>query len=251
MFYKTSYRGVLSSDAMASNSADEDDDESLILMKDQRVFGAGIRRKGIKFVSSTDSPEQLSASRTPTPGAGDRYLAIVLNKKGAGEDSNEKQSEQLLSAKTSREPEQSNTAVCKICRLPLSTDEVRANLKPHETSLTHQVCLEHSHPPSHLDRNSQGLKYLSSYGWDPDTRQGLGATGSGIRIPVKVQPKNDTLGLGLLAPSHSNKVVKQPPKKLDAKQTRKGEAQAQKDRQRLRDLFYQHEDVGKYLGSNG
>ncbi|KAL8723542.1 MAG: hypothetical protein Q9225_000177 [Loekoesia sp. 1 TL-2023] len=236
---------------MASNLADEDDDESLIPMQDQQVFGAGIWRKEIKFVSSTDSPDQPSASRTPTPGAGDRYLAIVLNKKGAVEDGNEKQSKQLFSAKTSRESEQSNPAFCKICRLPLSTDEARTNLKPHETSLTHQVCLEHSHPPSHLDRNSQGLKYLSSYGWDPDARRGLGATGSGIRIPVKAQPKNDTLGLGLLAPLPSNKVVKHPPKKLDAKQTRKGEVQAQKERQRLKDLFYQHEDVEKYLGSNG
>ncbi|KAI4168072.1 MAG: hypothetical protein LQ343_006671 [Gyalolechia ehrenbergii] len=231
--------------------ADEDDDEYLIPLQDQRVFGAGMRRKGIKFVSPLDDgTDQQSTSKFSSQGAGDRYLAIVLNKNRLQDDSNEKQPGEKFCADVSSDPEP-EPAICEICRLPIAIDNHEAReaiRKPHETSLAHQACLEHSHPPSHLYRNRHGFKYLSLYGWDPDARQGLGATGTGIRMPIKAQPKNDTLGLGLPAPSTSSKVIKQPLKKLDAKQTRKGEAQAQKERQRLRNIFYQHEDVEKYLG---
>ncbi|KAL8944594.1 MAG: hypothetical protein Q9211_000519 [Gyalolechia sp. 1 TL-2023] len=229
--------------------ADEDDDDYLIPLQDQRAFGAGIRRKRITFVSSVDDDtEQQSTSRSSNKGVGDRYLAIVLNKNRPQEDSNKEPPGEIFRAETVSGPEP-EPAICDICRLPIAIDNSDARdaiRKPHETSLAHQACLKHSHPPSHLDRNRQGLKYLSSYGWDPDARQGLGATGTGIRMPIKAQPKNDTLGLGLPAPS--NKVIKQPSKKLDARQTRKGEGQAQKERQRLRNIFYQHDDVEKYLG---
>ena len=235
--------------------SENDDNEYYVPLQDQRVFSAGIRRKGVKFVPSTNSdPDQQSELGSPAKGAGDRYLAIVLDKKRIKNGLENDQPRETPLAETTSETETPAVAVCDVCRLPIPTDDDDAegvNPKPHETSLAHQVCLEHSHPPSHLDRSRQGLKYLSSYGWDPDARQGLGATGAGIRIPIKSQPKNDSLGLGLLAPLPSNKIIKHPLKKLDAKQTRKGEAQMQRDRQKLREMFYQHEDVDKYLGSNG
>ncbi|KAL8761186.1 MAG: hypothetical protein Q9184_002676 [Pyrenodesmia sp. 2 TL-2023] len=236
--------------------ADESEDEYLVPMQDQRVFGAGIRRKKINLVSSGE-PKRLPP-KAPKPRAGDRYLAIVFDKNG-GIDSTELQSEEAqhkekLSTTDTRRS--GGRAVCEICSLPIVSDTVglagleTINVRPHESSLAHQVCLEHSHPPSHLDRNRQGLKYLSNYGWDPDSRQGLGATGTGIRVPVKAKPKNDTLGLGVLGPASSNKVSKPPLKKLDAKKTREAEGKGRTDRKKLRNMFYQSHEVDKHLGSN-
>ncbi|KAL8758629.1 MAG: hypothetical protein Q9199_001368 [Rusavskia elegans] len=226
-----------------------DEGEYVIPLKDQSVFGAGVRRKKIDFVPSKGD-EQHPVSASTTPGAGDRYLSIVLNRLDAssGTEVNEnRDSSNLVNT---------NTSICEICKLPIETKDAEAEIqssKPHETSLAHQLCLEHSHPPSHLDRTRQGLRYLSSYGWDPDARFGLGATGTGIRIPVKTKPKNDTMGLGLVvAPSSTtNKVSKPAVKKLDAKKTRKAEESAKREREKLRNMFYEREDVERYLGSGG
>ncbi|KAI4116951.1 MAG: hypothetical protein LQ345_002726 [Seirophora villosa] len=223
-------------------------------LQDQRVFGTGIRRKKINFVASGNDTKEQFAPKVATLGAGDRYLAIVLNKSStqSNHEPEDYQGQGTSSRDRVSEADDGSHAVCDICHLPMNHAEAEETFhKLHETSLAHQICLEHSHPPSHLDRNRPGLKYLSSYGWDPDERRGLGASGTGIRIPIKPKPKNDTLGLGLLASSPASKVLKPTTRKLDAKQTRKSEAQAQKDGEKLRSLFYQHEDVDKYLGSNG
>ncbi|KAL9009285.1 MAG: hypothetical protein Q9173_005667 [Seirophora scorigena] len=232
----------------------QEESEYLYPLQDQRLFGAGVRRKKINFVASGNVTKEQFAPQVATLGAGDRYLAIVLNKSSTRSygEPEEHKGEGTSSSDRVSEADDGSNVVCDICHLPMDLAGAEETLhKPHETSLAHQVCLEHSHPPSHLDRNRPGLKYLSSYGWDPDGRRGLGASGTGIRIPIKSKPKNDTLGLGLLASSPANKVPKPTTRKLDARQTRKGEAQAQKDRQRLRNLFYQHEAVDRYLGSNG
>ncbi|KAL9022753.1 MAG: hypothetical protein Q9185_000015 [Variospora sp. 1 TL-2023] len=232
---------------------DEQNDYSVPLQQ-QTVFGAGIRRRKIKFVASSNDSKEESAPEVPILGAGERYLAIVLNKSNAHSDRERKthQANTTLLRKVVSEADHGSHAVCDICRLPLNLAKAgEAFHKPHETSLAHQVSLEHSYPRSHLDRNRQGLKYLSSYGWDPDERLGLGASGTGIRIPIKPKPKNDTLGLGSDSTSPPNKVVKPTARKLDAKQTRRGEVQAQKDWERLRSLFYQHEDVVNHLGLGG
>lgn len=237
--------------------ADEGEDEYLVPLQDQRVFGAGIRRKKINFVSSCKPGSLLSEASKPR--AGDRYLAIVLGKNGGIEDGKELHSEEAqhrLEHSTTDAERPRGQNVCEICNLPIVSDTVglggleTTNVKPHESSLAHQVCLEHSHPPSHLDRNRQGLKYLTTYGWDPDSRQGLGATGTGIRIPIKAKPKNDTLGLGVLGPAFSNGVSKPPLTKLDAKRTREADVKGRKDREKLRNMFYQSDEVDKYLGSN-
>ena len=227
--------------------ASEDEGEYIIPLKDQSVFGAGIKRNKINFVPPRGH-EQSHAADSRIQGAGDRYLSIVLKKGSTASDS------EMHKVQAPSNLQNHDTAICEICKLPLSNKDSEAEFessKPHETSLAHQVCLEHSHTPSHLDRTRQGLKYLSSYGWDPDARLGLGATGTGIRIPIKPKPKNDTVGLGHVPPSPSNRISKPALKKLDAKETRKAEEEAGKERQRLRNMFYEHEDVERYLGSGG
>ncbi|KAL8906477.1 MAG: hypothetical protein Q9207_002015 [Kuettlingeria erythrocarpa] len=237
---------------------DKSEDDYLVPLQDQRAFGAGLRRTQINFVSPRDPRSlQLKASK---PRAGDRYLAIVLGQNDGNEDAKVLQSEKVQcgsgNSKSGVE-KPGGQAVCEICNLPILADAVApdgletTDNKSHEASLVHQVCLEHSDPPSHLDRNRQGLKYLSSYGWDPDSRQGLGATGTGIRDPVRAKPKNNTLGVGAMALAPPNKVTKLPSKKLDARKIRAAEVKGWKARERLRNMFYQSDEVDKYLGSSG
>ncbi|KAL8798509.1 MAG: hypothetical protein Q9182_006597 [Xanthomendoza sp. 2 TL-2023] len=232
---------------------DEDESEYVIPLQDQGVFGAGIRRQQINFVPSQNR-EQDHTLRSSAQRAGDRYLSIVLDKASIPSDGEVTRVPKATTTAAISNLRNLDHSICKICKLPINDNPPAGNLeppKPHETSLAHQVCLEPSHPPSHLDRTRQGFKYLSTYGWDPDARLGLGATGTGIRIPIKSRPKNDTAGLGLAPHPPTTRVTKAPLRKLGAKQTRKAEEKAQKDRQTLRNMFYQNEDVERFLGSGG
>jgi len=226
------------------------DDKDSTPLEAQRVFGAGLKRKRIDFVpaeslSSTDVAPQPNTSSS----IGDRYLSIVL-KNGAFPMDPDAIDTKLSNA-PKRPPRQQHIlkdAVCQVCNLPINAkdDAITTTSKPHESSMAHQICLTHSHPPSHLDRNRQGLKYLSSYGWDPDSRLGLGAAGEGILAPMKVKAKDDTVGLGIKL-----KGAKAPAKKverLDAKQTRKREMDDRKKRERLQEMFYRNDNVERYLG---
>jgi hypothetical protein len=260
-----------------------DEEEYFIPLEDQRVFGAGIKRKRVQFVpavepnlsTTTSKPDKAASSSS----VGDTYLSIVLkrsksepiekntdstldeNKKHEvtpsdsreratrTDSSNDKTSPTPETAPETRSSSQSlPDSNCEICHLPLRTT---SNLSPtaHHSSIAHQVCLEHSHPPSHIDRARSGLKYLSSYGWDPDSRRGLGARGEGIRQPLKGKIKNDTVGLGvseaLLA---TKKKGERDPPPLNAKEVRKREAEGRKKGERLREMFYRNDDVEKYLG---
>jgi hypothetical protein len=240
------------------------DDEYEIPLQDQRVFGAGIKRKRIHFVPSATS---LSTTGTPKPTSSGRevanaYLSIVLPKKSSPTtlSTNTTGPADAVSIKNAT-PE---AEICSVCHLPLSkSSPSTAPSKPHESSLAHQICLPHSHPPSHLDRSRKGLAYLSSYGWDPDSRLGLGAQGQGIQFPIKTQAKDDKLGLGVVVPDHvrSAKVVatrkgvtlgrngKEKVEKLDAGKIRKMGDEDRKRRERLQEMFYRSEDVERYLGS--
>lgn len=93
-----------------------------------------------------------------------------------------------------------------------------------------------------------GLKYLSSYGWDPDARRGLGATETGIRAPIKSRIKNNTVGLGV-KDSDRVQVQKEAKKntRLNAKQMRQQQAAGKKREMQLRDAFY-GKDLEAYLG---
>ncbi|PLB42208.1 putative G-patch domain protein [Aspergillus candidus] len=261
----------------------EEDDEYFLPLEDQRVFGAGIRRKRVPFVRSSElnTTDRTSSapppSTAPGPSIANTYLSIVL-----GKDKDKAQGSSILSeskptptptsttqSAPSSPPRDTSTPPpprCEVCHLPLETDpspspaptsdkhaeEGRKEYHPHEASLAHQVCLTHSHPPSHLDRSRHGLRYLSAYGWDPDSRRGLGAPGrEGIREPLKGRLKVDTVGLGASVPSVSSAAAaKKPAKvnKLNAKQVRKESADSRKRGDRLRDMFYQNDDVQRYLG---
>lgn len=96
---------------------------------------------------------------------------------------------------------------------------------------------------------------LQSYGWDPDQRIGLGASGEGILHPIKPKEKRDTVGLGVGREDETQgkkqSRQKEPPKrveKLGAGKIRKMEVEGQKRDEKLREMFYASEDVEKYLG---
>jgi hypothetical protein len=245
-----------------------DDETFEIPLQDQRVFGAGIKRKRVKFVPSSSS----SVTPLGNPSAksmGDLYLSLVLPKEApsAGNTplpSTDSAVPSTLVAINPPEPE-----LCEICNLPfssadspaISTSSDQTSLEPtdtsvsllrrprrHEASLAHQVCLSHSHPPSHLDRKRKGLTYLSAYGWDPDTRLGLGPEGQGIRFPIKTKPKDDKLGIGVVLPTEDERRRKDKVEKLDAGKVRKMYDKDKRKGEKLREMFYRNEDVERYLG---
>lgn len=224
-----------------------DDDTFEIPLQNQKPFGAGIKRQRVRFVpSSTDTPATAPLPAVSGESVSDLYLKLVLP--------DEQESALALNNGTSEPVE------CEICHLPFSDESLAAadsgtpradqtaKQPPHEASLAHQVCLTHSHPPSHLDRNRKGLTYLSAYGWDPDARLGLGATGQGIQFPIKTKPKDDKMGIGVVLPPEADRKKKVKVKKLDAGQVRKMYEQDRKKGERLREMFYRNDDVERYLG---
>ncbi|KAL2880680.1 hypothetical protein SGCOL_004057 [Colletotrichum sp. CLE4] len=212
----------------------------------QRPFGAGIQRKPIQFVKASDpslsTTQAVKKTKTGTS-VGDFYLSLVLGDK--------------KQAEAEKPP---TGQVCAVCELPVDKDDAVGEVdnanKPatsrqkHESSIAHQVCLTHSHPPSALDRSRMGLTYLSSHGWDPDSRKGLGAEEQGMQYPLKTRPKEDKYGLGLKIPKGiQGKVEKKKPQTLDAKQCRKKADEDKRKAARLREMFYASEDIDKYLGT--
>jgi hypothetical protein len=253
-----------------------DDDTYEIPLQDQRVFGAGIKRKRVKFVpSAASSSTPPISSGASAKSVSDFYLKLVLPSENetlketsptAGSSSKPLTSSE---SSTKLQPQQPKLQVCEICNLPLAetpdslpasrgeTPEENgdglgqrppAKPRPHEASLAHQVCLTHSHPPSHLDRNRKGLAYLSSYGWDPDARVGLGASGQGIQYPIKTKPKDDKLGIGVVLPKEADRRKEEKIEKLDAGKVRKLHEKDKKKAERLREMFYRNDDVERYLG---
>ncbi|GFF80851.1 hypothetical protein IFM61606_00923 [Aspergillus udagawae] len=248
-----------------------DDEDYFLPLEDQRIFGAGIRRKRVQFVRSSEhelNTTTTSTTTTTTPQStssglspADKYLSIVLPKERAPSRTPEPVARnETASAPPSPSAVPAPVQRCEVCNLPLDgetagTDE-KGLPRPHEASLAHQLCLSHSHPPSHLDRTRHGLRYLSAYGWDPDSRLGLGAPGrEGIREPLKGRLKVDTVGLGAdVEPSAKGKkrvaAATAPPAKvqrLNAKQVRKGHFDAKRRGEKLREMFYQNDDVQRYL----
>lgn len=214
--------------------SDEEEDYFLPL-EDQRVFGAGVKRKRIAFVPSS-TPSTTVPAPKPARSSQERYLSIV----------SKKPSKELL--ETGADATSTLTEeICPICNLPLPLSVPST----HESSIAHQLCLAHSHPPSHLDRAHVGVKYLSNYGWDPDARLGLGAAGDGIRAPIKGKVKNDTSGLGVDRKDTTQKQKgseRYRPGRLNAKQVRQQEADGKKRAAQLRDAFY-GKDLEQYLGA--
>ncbi|KAL4955111.1 hypothetical protein BDW69DRAFT_127265 [Aspergillus filifer] len=266
-----------------------EDEDYFLPLEDQRVFGAGITKKRVPFVRSSDHELSTLASSAPaTPAStgssiANKYLSIVMKNSSSSESTPAPTAESetttpatFMSTATPNPPavadssitvtdrshsappqpttntNTSTTTTCEVCNLPLASTPNEDD-KSHESSLAHQVCLTHSHPPSHLDRKSHGLRYLESYGWNPDSRLGLGAEGrEGIRVPVKGKLKADTVGLGAVVPTSSSATKKRKEKvqKLNAKQVRKGHFDARRKGDKLRELFYQDDEVLRHLGKS-
>ncbi|MDI1486290.1 MAG: hypothetical protein OHK93_005517 [Ramalina farinacea] len=216
---------------------------------EQKIFGAaGTKRKRIDFVPAAFPSAEVNAAPDRLRSVGDQYLSIVLQDNTATSPAEIIRHNRDPSSKEDICSEEDT--VCGICKLPLkpTADEAATVTSPatHDLSLAHQVCVEHSYPPSHLDRRRHGLKYLSSYGWDPDARVGLGVSGDGIRAPIKAKAKNDTVGLGLKIPQAKKAVARV--EMLDAGKVRKKDKEDKKRRDKLQEMFYQTEDIEKYLG---
>ncbi|KAF4629951.1 hypothetical protein G7Y89_g8188 [Cudoniella acicularis] len=256
-----------------------DDDTYEIPLQDQRVFGAGIKRKRVHFVSaaSTSNASSVATTSKSAKAISDLYLKLVLPESPTGtEDSTLSQPpstgvgpSESLDGQPFLSSSPSPSQVCEICSLPLSSlpahnpttvplngsDNIDPfntrpplEVRPHEASLAHQVCLQHSHPPSHLDRKRKGLTILSNYGFDPDAQQGLGPSGQGIQYPIKAKPKDDKLGIGVVLPKEGDRRKKKKPEKLDAGQVKRMHEKDKRKTERLREIFYQNEDVDRYLG---
>lgn len=233
---------------------DEYGEDFEVPLEQKRAFGSGLKRKRISFVKASD-PDLCTIPATKENESGssiaDLYLSLVLP--------DEKR------AKT--EPPPDTPQVCAVCSLPVTDDEPSETLddgnttdgpggkkkatsrQRHDASIAHQVCVEHSHPPSALDRSRMGLTYLSSYGWDPDGRQGLGVAKQGMQYPLKPKPKDDKLGLGLEVPKDVKaRVPEKKPKTLDAKKSKAKVEADKKKGERLRDMFYGSDDLQRYLG---
>ncbi|KAI7972718.1 hypothetical protein EIK77_009181 [Talaromyces pinophilus] len=279
-----------------------DDEDYFVPLEDQRVFGAGIKRKRVPFVRATDdlhtTTPSAPISNTPARSVADIYSSIVLSKKHKTDtinaDKQEKEavadlkdeisaapiatiasSETTIITQPTSEQQKGVIAVaegtvCEICNLPMTANPPKetdldgleptsttTKYTPHEASMVHQICLQHSHPPSHLDRTRPGLRYLTSYGWDPDSRVGLGAEGrTGILQPIKPKPKTSTSGLGLTKEDEDaiaarkglRKQQQEQRQKLNAKQVRLAHLADKKKGEKLRELFYASDDIQRYLG---
>jgi hypothetical protein len=233
------------------------DDEYTIPLQDQRVFGAGLTKKRVKFVPADQEERTIPQARDGCSDAADRYLSIVMSAgytlKGSLGSNNASVTAPSEHLTRNDEP---SSARCDVCNLPVARPKTIEDMTDsttstgaHELSLAHQVCLEHSHPPSHLDRKRHGAKYLSSYGWEPDSRLGLGTNGKGIRHPIKAIQKFDTVGLQMQAAKPKSKRIRPvvERRKLDAGRIRKQTAEDKVREEKLRHLFYGCEDVSRYL----
>lgn len=69
---------------------------------------------------------------------------------------------------------------------------------------------------------------------------------------MKGKLKADTVGLGAVLPPMPSleKREKDKVQKLNAKQVRKGHVEARKKGEKLQELFYQDDDVLRYLGTS-
>lgn len=249
----------------------------------QRFFGgAGLKRKRVEFVPATSPSEALQKDRPRRP-LGDVYLSIVRPSTQVpptlqhdetdggyenikilkGSNIQPGSSQEIFTSQTS--DMDSSSQLCPICHLllPEPSSGCDASSIPHELTLPHEIALAHSHPPSALDRRSKGLSYLSSYGWDPDARFGLGATGEGRLDFVKdsrrqtgdvrgigVDARDDdaigTVKAGQEAEKRRRERVRENENEKESAKSR--ELRKKKEMERLKALIYGRDDVNKMLG---
>jgi hypothetical protein len=222
----------------------DDDDYDEIPLQHQRPFGSGLHRKPIAFVSASGGGQLKSvddsAAGRPQQNVADVYLNLVLSEDAA----RSKSAPPTSSSITEDDSSSPQNETCPVCKLPLKTET-----GTHAQSFAHQVCLPHSQPPSALDRTRMGLAYLSTYGWDPDARKGLGAAQQGIKFPVKAKVKDDKLGIGIQVPKGGLPPPKKKEQLLDAKKVRKMALEERKRAAEIRQELFGDGKLEKYLGS--
>ncbi|KAJ5121333.1 uncharacterized protein N7515_009294 [Penicillium bovifimosum] len=245
------------------------DEEDYYLPPEQvRPFTSGVRRKRVQFVRSSDL-DTTTATPTPSSSSGtsiaDKYLSIVMKQAPSTSPSTPTQRPPSPTIRTQSAPPTDTT----VASPPASASQPDSVQNPQQQTLQplqykNPAPTKHPSPtnsasptptpPSHLDRTRAGLRYLSTYGWDPDSRLGLGAAGrEGIREPIKPRVKHDTAGLGTGLDADGDRLpARAPPKpkvqKLNAKQVRNRVAEERRRAERLRKVFYQSDEVLRYLG---
>ncbi|WPH04645.1 Hypothetical protein R9X50_00753800 [Acrodontium crateriforme] len=242
-----------------------DGDEYEVPLRDQRYFGAGIKRKRVQFVPSSSGSSNVSPSSATksSTSAADKYLSIVFNKAssthttasagaasgshkiagtGSVEDSTSDTPTTLKTSTSSNQDHKELPTLCEICEGPIYASAPHA----HESSIAHQVRVQHSHPPSHLDRSRKGLAVMQTYGWDPDSRRGLGVGGQGVLHPIKAISNLDRRGLGAKFAKSTASKEKTPT--LDAGKAKLLDVANKQKAQSLRNTFFRSEEVEKYLG---
>ncbi|KAK5109006.1 hypothetical protein LTR62_007640 [Meristemomyces frigidus] len=224
---------------MAAVPLDDGADEYEVPLRDQRFFGAGIKRKRIHFVRSASTTENVIPIISRASTAAEKYLAIVSKKAGVAK---AEVTPVLDSGEQSSDVVAIDEHICDICKRPITSESVTNS---HSSSIAHQICLSHSHPPNHLDRTRKGLSVLESQGWDPDSRLGLGVTGEGRLYPVRATENPHKAGLG--AKFAKPKPIEKPVR-LDAGKIRLLEKEGKKKADALRNAFLRDETVEKYLG---
>ncbi|KAL8371951.1 hypothetical protein RB595_001658 [Gaeumannomyces hyphopodioides] len=252
--------------AVDDDSLDDGLDDGVPLHR-KKPFGSGISMRPIKFVPAstpTSSADGAASQVDSSQSSAELYLSIVMksSKPGGVPPANG------TGATREGAGDSPSAAVemCDVCKLPIASTDDEATTtsatttaphtlrQRHEASLAHQVSLAHSHPPSALDRSRMGLAVLQSYGWDPDSRKGLGAESQGIAVPLKPKPREDRLGID--ADDAAATVTKAggaaaPKKKhdlLDAGKVRKKAEEDRKKAERLRRQMFGNVDLEKYLG---
>lgn len=234
---------------MASRHEEGDYDyEDDVPLHRKRAFGTGIKRKRVEFVKAQDADESaVGASQKEArkgPDIGELYASVVL---GSSDPSTPPSSSSTKAGTPTLTGDDAEAPLCPVCSLPIT-----GTVEQHNASLAHQVSLEHSHPPSALDRSRMGLRALRAHGWDPDARIGLGREGEGLRHPVKVAKKDDTLGVGAVIPETVKKEAREEkPKKLSAKEMRKLAEKEKKRAEAMHREIYGRVDVERYLRGDG
>nr|POE98784.1 hypothetical protein CFP56_73662 [Quercus suber] len=217
-------------------SSPPSDDEYEIPLRDQRYFGAGLKRKRINFVPATSTVSNQASGSASRSGAAvaAAYLAIVMKKDA------HKPQEPLNPEKDTPTDEENPAEICSVCKHAILDSH-------HDSTMTHR---KHLPPPQshwHIDRTRKSLAILQAQGWDPDSGKGLGKLGAEGRLyPVKITNKyTGRAGLGSKLASVKEVVKKE---KLDAGKARQKYADDRKKAQELRNIFYGSDDVERHLG---
>ncbi|QIW99662.1 hypothetical protein AMS68_005180 [Peltaster fructicola] len=225
------------------------DDEYEIPLVDQRYFGAGIKRKRIRFVTAQPAQDKESSLSRGQLTA-EKYLAIVMGPKEKCVDvaqTNESlksrgKDEHQDIVETNSTPTSVRNTLCKTCLTYIDL----ADPQQHELSREHQRYQSRVRPSYHIDRQSKAFAMLQAQGWDPDEAPGLGPSGEGLTHPIIPSGRPERLGLGA---NPAEEKAKPKPAKLDVKQSRELAEQTHREKAKLWGLFNRSEELDKYLGT--